>query len=144
MASVVLEARRRQVRDAADEPAGAPAGGLDRLFAPHRRTHDVGAEEAHRLRREYPGAAIDEGERAPLVVATEGQAGEDTAAEHRGPDPVAAPADAVEDVVPAPEAPEERQAVRGAVDRPAPVLLDRHVGEHRVEPAEVRGGQTRA
>src|SRR6185312_6986827 len=71
------------------------------------------------------------------------QAGQHLAADHAGSDAVAAPPDAVQDVLAAAEVPEDRDAVRGAVDRTAPVVLDRDVGELRVGAAEL-GGDHRA
>ncbi|MNF93561.1 hypothetical protein D3C84_762400 [compost metagenome] len=81
---------------------------------------------------------------APLVVAAQGQAGEDAAPQAAGAHAIAAPADAVVDVVLAAQAAEDRQAVIGAVDGAGPAMGQADVAELGIGAAQVRLGELEA
>src|SRR4051794_35157189 len=98
------------------EAARGAAVRLGLLLARHALAYDVRAEEADRLGREAPLYPVDERAAAPLVVAAECQRGEDLAPDDAGSDAIAREADAEDDVLPAAEVAEDRQAMARAID----------------------------
>ena len=120
-----------------DEPRRLAAFDLRPFLVRHSRANQVCADEADRLGRKASGEPLDQRIAAPLVLAIERQAREHFAAEHARADAVAAPAHAVHDVPPSTEPSEDRQAVRRAVDRPRPVVRDRHLAQAGVRAAKV-------
>src|SRR5262245_13723911 len=107
---LVLEARRREARERDGDARRLPAPILSGLLARDGGAHDVRPEKPHGLRRKTPGEPADQGVTAPVVVALEREAREDLPTQPARRHPVAAPADAVNDVRPPTESPEDRQA----------------------------------
>ncbi|MNP16008.1 hypothetical protein D3C76_1083840 [compost metagenome] len=82
-----------------------------------------------------------QGALAPLIATPQRQAGKDAAADPAWPNAIAAPADAVVDVVVPSQAAERRQAVVGTIDGAGPCMGQGDVIEHRVCAAQVGLGE---
>src|SRR5579875_2254839 len=96
-------------------------------------------EKAYRLGWETAVRSVDERAARPLIVQAQRQGGEDHSAQHARTDAVATPAHSVDDVCAAAEMTQDGQAIVRAVDWPAPVVLDGHIGQHGVVVMEVGG-----
>ena len=118
----VFQPRGHEPRQQHWDPPGLAPLRFRRLLTPHTSLHDVRAQVADRLRREPRVALVDKAAAAPLVVEAEREARENFPAEDGRADAVAAPADAVENVLPPAESAKQRQTVCRAVDRPDPVV----------------------
>src|SRR3954451_13433593 len=123
--------------DAERQRARAAAAVLGAALADDGAAHERGAGRSDGLGRVAARRGlVDERARAPLVLHAERERGEDAPAEHGGADAGPAPADAVEEVVAAAEAAEQRQGAHRRVDGAAPGVGDPRAGERGLDAAQ--------